>query len=102
MFILTIGVNPELFIIAAFLDLILLIIVLVVFFGMGRNLKRIRQLHEKVNKMKFTDYAYLVKVENEWSKEKEEFLIHEEGWIADKDIIGQTDDGIPLIKEPKD
>ena len=47
MFILTIGVNPELFIIAAFLDLILLIIVLVVFFGMGRNLKRIRQLHEK-------------------------------------------------------
>ena len=37
-----------------------------------------------------------------WSKEKEEILFHGEGWIADKDIIGQTDDGIPLIKEPKD
>ena len=102
MFISIIGVDPSLFIIAALLDLILLIAVLVVFFGMGRKLKRIRQLHEKVNKIKFTNYAYLVKVENEWSKEKEEILIHEEGWIADKDIIGQTDDGIPLIKEPKD
>ena len=102
MFISIIGVDPNLFVIAALLDLILLIAVLVVFFSMGRNLKRIRQLHEKVNKMKFTNYAYLVKVENEWSKEKEEILIHEEGWIADKDIIGQTDDGIPLIKEPKD
>ena len=94
--------DPSLFVLAALLDLILLIAVLVVFFCMGRNLKRIRKLHEKVNKMKFTNYAYLVKVENEWSKEKEEILIHEAGWIADKDIIGQTDDGIPLIKEPKD
>jgi len=102
MFISIIGMDPSLFVIAALLDLILLIAVLVVFFGMGRNLKRIRQLHEKINKMKFTNYAYLTKVENEWSKEKEEVLIYGEDWIADKDIIGSTDDGTPLIKEPKD
>ena len=39
MFISIIGVDPSLFVIAALLDLILLIAVLVVFFSMGRNLK---------------------------------------------------------------
>ena len=101
MFLLTIGVNPELFIIAAFLDLILLIIVLVVFFGMGRNLKRIRQIQEKVNKVKFVNYAYLAKNKNEFPDQKEEIPYYGEGFISEEDIIGELDDGTPLIKDPK-
>ena len=53
MFIILFDNDPQLFYFGAFLDLILVIIVLVVFFGIGRNLKRIRQLLEAKNKLNF-------------------------------------------------
>ena len=94
--------DPDLFAIGVLLDLILAIIVLVVFFGIGRNIKRIKQLLEKKNNLKFRDYAYKSGIKkDEWSSTNEDVYFTEEGYISDKEIIGEREDGTPIVRIPK-
>ena len=51
------------------IDIIIAIIVLFVFFGIGRNIKRTRELLEKKNQLYFRKYAYKSKFKDEYSKE---------------------------------
>jgi hypothetical protein len=99
MFIILFNNDPQLFYFGAFLDLILVIIVLVVFFGIGRNLKRIRQLLEAKNKLNFRKYAYKSEHKDHWSGQDDYFI--EEGYISDKEIIGELEDDTPIIKNPE-
>ena len=105
MFIIFFSNDPDFFYFGVFLDLILAIIVLVVFFGIGRNLKRIRQLLEVKNKLNFRKYAYKAGYKDEWSGEDVYFF--EEGYISDKEIIGvlegeEGEEGVtPIIKNPE-
>ena len=99
MFITFFGNDPDLLIIGAVLDLIITIILIVVFFGIGRNLKRIKQLLEKKNDLKFSEYAYKPGTKDQYIDENVYF--YDEGYISDKEIIGETEDGTPIIKNPK-
>ena len=101
MFIAFFANDPDLIAIGVLLDLILAIIVLVVFFGIGRNLKRIKQLLEKKNNLKFREYAYKSGIKDEWSSTNEDVYFVEEGYISDKEIIGEREDGTPIVKNPK-
>ena len=99
MFIIFFGNDPELFFLGALLDLILAIIVLVVFFGIGRNLKRIRQLLETKNRLKYKEYAYKSGEKDRMTEEDVYFF--GEGYMSDKEIIGEMDNGVPIIKNPE-
>ena len=99
MFIIFFGSEPELFFLAAFLDLILVIIVLVVFFGIGRNLKRIRQLLETKNRLNYREYAYKSEKKDPWTED--DVYLYGEGYLSDKEIIGEMENGTPLIKNPE-
>ena len=99
MFIVLFGNDPELFFLGALLDLILAIIVLVVFFGIGRNLKRIRQLLETKNRLKYKEYEYKSGEKDRMTEEDVYFF--GEGYMSDKEIIGEMDNGVPIIKNPE-